>query len=174
MKLSNEPPPYGCTSNSVPSIEIPPLPLCVTLKTVYVDFLSYMFESTKAFFENSTPNGSRIWSRLKDRIVVTLATPNGWDVTQQGFLREAAVEASLVDPADAEERIEFVTEGEAAVHYVLAYHKHDWLETGSQFIVVDAGGSTVDSTLYECKALKPNMILRELCASECIQVLAYS
>ena len=107
---------------------------------------------------------------MEDHIVVTLATPNGWDVTQQGFLREVAVEAGLVTPANAEERLEFVTEGEAAVHYILAYQKHDWLEPGSQFIVADAGGSTVDSTLYDCKAVEPRVILHEMCASECIQV----
>ena len=37
------------------------------------------------------------------------------------------------------------------------------------FAVVDAGGSTVDSTLYECKETTPKLILEEVCASECIQ-----
>ena len=37
------------------------------------------------------------------------------------------------------------------------------------FAVVDAGGSTVDSTLYECKMTTPKLILEEVCASECIQ-----
>ncbi len=37
------------------------------------------------------------------------------------------------------------------------------------FAVVDAGGSTVDSTLYECKETTPKLILEEVCASECVQ-----
>ena len=37
------------------------------------------------------------------------------------------------------------------------------------FAVVDAGGSTVDSTLYECKKTTPKLILEEVCASECVQ-----
>jgi len=37
------------------------------------------------------------------------------------------------------------------------------------FAVVDAGGSTVDSTLYECKGTTPKLILEEVCASECVQ-----
>ena len=37
------------------------------------------------------------------------------------------------------------------------------------FAVVDAGGSTVDSTLYECKKVTPKLILEEACASECVQ-----
>jgi hypothetical protein len=170
MKISNEPPSYGSTSNSASSFEIPSLPSHVTLKRVYVDFLRYMFKSTKAFFENNMLNGISIWSRLEARILVILATPNGWDVAQQGFLREAAVEAGLMPQANAREQLEFVTEGEAAVHYVLDYQTHGWLEPGSQFIIVDAGGSTVDSTLYDCKAVKPHVILREVCASDCIQV----
>ena len=37
------------------------------------------------------------------------------------------------------------------------------------FAVVDAGGSTVDSTLYECKEITPKLILEEVCASQCVQ-----
>ncbi len=37
------------------------------------------------------------------------------------------------------------------------------------FAVVDAGGSTVDSTLYECKETTPKLTLEEVCASECVQ-----
>ena len=37
------------------------------------------------------------------------------------------------------------------------------------FAVVDAGGSTVDSTLYECKKATPKLILKEVRASECVQ-----
>ena len=37
------------------------------------------------------------------------------------------------------------------------------------FAVVDAGGSTVDSTLYKCKKVTPKLILKEVCASECVQ-----
>jgi len=37
------------------------------------------------------------------------------------------------------------------------------------FAIVDAGGSTVDSTLYECKGTTPRLILEEVRASECVQ-----
>ncbi|KAG9023827.1 hypothetical protein FS842_005635 [Serendipita sp. 407] len=36
------------------------------------------------------------------------------------------------------------------------------------FAVTDAGGSTVDSTLYECKSVNP-LVLEEVCESECVQ-----
>ena len=64
----------------------------------------------------------------------------------------------------------FVTEGEASVHYTLDYTQSvQWLRKGALFAVVDAGGSTVDSTLYACKETTPKLILEEVCASECVQ-----
>jgi len=66
--------------------------------------------------------------------------------------------------------LRFVTEGEASVHYALDYTQSaQWLRKGVVFAVVDAGGSTVDSTLYECKETTPKLILEEVCASECVQ-----
>ena len=64
----------------------------------------------------------------------------------------------------------FVSEGEASVHYALNYTPTvQWLRKGLLFAVVDAGGSTVDSTLYKCKMITPKLILEEVCASECVQ-----
>ena len=69
-----------------------------------------------------------------------------------------------------ESRLRFVTEGEASVHYALDYAPFaQWLRKGVFFAVVDAGGSTVDSTLYECKETTPKLLLEEVCASECVQ-----
>lgn len=68
-------------------------------------------------------------------------------------------------------RLEFVTEGEASVHYALAHTQSQaWLTKDTLFAVTDAGGSTVDSTLYECKKTSPELVLEEVCASECVQV----
>jgi hypothetical protein len=133
--------------------------------------MRFLFQSTQNFFEETTPNGVGIWNRLRHSITVILATPNGWDTTQHGFLRKAAVEAELVRDEDADLRLEYVTESEASVHYALAHTKsRAWLRSGSLFMVTDAGGSTVDSVLYECTAVTPKLVLREVCASECIQV----
>lgn len=72
---------------------------------------------------------------------------------------------------DADSLLEYVTEGEASVHYALAHSQSaTWLRKGVMFAVTDAGGSTVDSTLYECKEITPKLILEEVCSSECVQV----
>ena len=56
------------------------------------------------------------------------------------------------------------------MHYALEYTQSaQWLRKGIVFTVVDAGGSTVDSTLYECKETSPKLILEEARASECVQ-----
>lgn len=175
MRISDDPPPYTSTNVYIPppTIEIPPLPPNVPLKSVYVDFLSYMFRHTQDFFVNGTPAGSPIWTRLKDanNIVLILATPNGWDTGQQSFLKDAVMQAGLVQKSKIESHLHFVTEGEASVHYALAHSRgHTWLKPGIMFAVTDAGGSTVDSTLYACKALVPKLKLEEVCASECVQV----
>ncbi|KAG8753752.1 hypothetical protein FRC14_005759 [Serendipita sp. 396] len=171
MNFSDEPPAYDNDTSASPAMEIPPLPSNVTLAEVYTDFMRYVFGGFRTFFQKTTPNGLAIWDRLSSNIVVVLTTPNGWDTRQQEFLKEAAQEAGIVQSEeDADLRIEFVTEGEASVHYVLGKINHKtWLKKGSMFAVTDAGGSTVDSTLYVCKALEPKLELEEVCASECVQ-----
>ncbi|KAG8846504.1 hypothetical protein FRB91_000722 [Serendipita sp. 411] len=170
LKQSDNPPGYGSNSNYSSKLEIPPLPASVTLQRVYVDIMKYLLDHTKQFFEGHVSNGESIWRRLRHRMEFVLATPNGWDITQQGFLRRAAITAKLVTAGDADTLIKFVTEGEASVHYTLAYSpSKSWLSAGTIFAVIDAGGSTVDSTLYRCKSLEPHIELEEVCASECIQ-----
>ncbi|KAG8830437.1 hypothetical protein FRC18_008098, partial [Serendipita sp. 400] len=171
MKISDRPPAYDSDGNTSPSMEIPPLPSNVTLTKVYSDFMRYVFSGFRTFFQETTPNGVAIWDRLSSSIVIVLTIPNGWDTRQQGFLKQAAREADIVQSEeDADLRIDFVTEGEASVHYVLGKVNHrTWLKKGTMFAVTDAGGSTVDSTLYVCKALEPKLELEEVCASECVQ-----
>jgi hypothetical protein len=173
MKVSNLPPPYGSPTNTS-TFEIPPLPSRVTVEKVYTDFMKYLIVNTQKCFEESIPNGQAVWRRLRETMVVVLTTPNGWDLAQQGTLRNAAIAVGLVKEGNAHELLDFVTEGEASVHYALAYSQSKtWLFPGSMFAVVDAGGSTVDSTLYECKSTDPKVILEEVCPSGCVQVSGY-
>lgn len=166
--MPSQPRPYGTNSDA---FEIPPLPPSLAVHQLYTDFMKYLMENTQAAFEKSIPNGAAIWRRLRDTMVLILTTPNGWDFTQQSLLRKAAVAAGIVSEERAYDLLEFVTEGEASVHYVLAYSQSKtWLKADSIFAVVDAGGSTIDSTLYECKLTDPTIVLEEACPSECVQV----
>jgi hypothetical protein len=169
MKISHLPPSYEKPDES-PQIEIPPLPQNTTLAHIYSSFIEYLYTKTKKFFVESLPNGQNIWDRLEDSIVMIFCIPNGWDISQQTFIRNAVINAGLVSANEADDRIEFITEGEASVHYAVAYTSSArWLKGDTMFTVIDTGGSTIDSTLYECKSIKP-LRLEEVCASECVQV----
>lgn len=159
----------GAKSKSIP-LEIPPLPPSTTILSVYVDFMKYLYRLTRLFIDNNTFSGHSTWDRLKNDIKIVMATPNGWDTTQHLFLRKVAILSGIVEEKNADSHLTFVTEGEASVHYALAHNRSGWLKAGTNFVVTDAGGSTADSTLYECKSTSPSVALTELCASECVQV----
>ncbi|KAG8813629.1 hypothetical protein FRC17_001476 [Serendipita sp. 399] len=150
-------------------LEIPSPPPGVSLPQVYADFIQYLYKGTKDFFVNNTPNGQRIWSRLEGTMPMIFCTPNGWDISEHDFLTQAAIRAGIVDPSKAAERLWFITEGEASVHYSLAHTQTaEWLKGETIFAVTDADGSTVDSTLYRCRGKRP-LVLEEVCASACVQ-----
>ena len=90
---------YGSTTGIVPTIEIPPLPPMVSLKKIYADLLGYLFDHStlalttlilmltfvkaREFFKNNTVDGASIWTRLGQQVTICLATPNGWETSQQ-------------------------------------------------------------------------------------------
>ncbi|KAG8791408.1 hypothetical protein FRC16_000428, partial [Serendipita sp. 398] len=156
--------------NSPPPLQIPDLPSGIDKERVYIDVIKYLFINTKRHFVEKTPGGVAIWDRLRSSMEFIFAIPNGWDSKQQNFLRQAAIAAGLVSSSDAAMQINFVSEGEASVHFALAYGSTKaWLEDGMEFAVVDAGGSTVDSTLYTCASMSPELELKEVRQSECVQ-----
>lgn len=97
------------------------LPPGVSLRQVYADFLGYLLQHTKSFFEDRILDGKQIWMRYQPKMEVVIAHPNGWGIREQTFLREAAVEAGFADRASAPTKIRFVTEAEASVHFCI-YH----------------------------------------------------
>lgn len=149
---------------------VPPLPSDISLKRVYRDLLRYLFNHAQDFYLQQ-PGATAVWERLKNDRYFIFTTPNGWDTIQQQFLFQAAVEADLIGGNDADLHLDFISEGEASVHFSLANGASAiWLQEGMLFAVIDAGGSTVDSTLYKCNKRSPRLVLSEQCASVCIQV----
>jgi len=71
----------------------------VSLKKIYADLLGYLFDhgtptlatliltltlaKAREFFKNNTVDGTRIWTRLGQQVTICLATPNGWETSQQ-------------------------------------------------------------------------------------------
>ncbi|KDQ12467.1 hypothetical protein BOTBODRAFT_176407 [Botryobasidium botryosum FD-172 SS1] len=152
-------------------INVDPLPPRVTVDQIYADFLGYLFSQTKRFFKERILDGSNTWETLASTIEFVIAHPNGWDIGEQGILRHAAVAANLVPSIyAAQERVHFVSEAEASVHFVLVHADLDKrLKVSDNFIVCDAGGSTVDTTLYTVDETAPLIRLKERRASACVQ-----
>ena len=94
------------------------LPRGKTIIDVYADFMRYLFDSTKALFKSSEPNGELRWASISNSIELVLTHPNGWGGPQQTKLRTAAVEAGIVpDTPAGHSNVHFVTEGEASFSF---------------------------------------------------------
>jgi hypothetical protein len=110
-----------------------------------------------------------IWQRLDDSLLIILTVPNGWTLAEQDLLQNACCEC--IKDGDTHDDLYFVTEGEASAHWALAYSRSSaCLLKGITFAIVDAGKSTVDSTVYEVIDTEPRIMLHEACASECVQM----
>ena len=104
---------YESTTGVAPTFEIPPLPAMVSLKKIYADLLGYLFDhSTLAlnypfliltlaeardFFKNNTVDGTDIWTRLGQQLTICLATPNGWETSQQVRLYHPSMTTACID-----------------------------------------------------------------------------
>ncbi|KEP48820.1 putative heat shock 70 kDa protein 12A [Rhizoctonia solani 123E] len=148
-------------------MKMEPLPPGITLAQIYSDFLGYLLKHTKAFVEKRMARGKEVWEKHKPTMEVVIAHPNGWDTPEQDFLRKAAIDSGFVD---SESQVQFVTEAEASVHYCI-HHSNlsSKLQVGTNLAVCDAGGSTVDTTLYSIVSTTPVLQLREVKASDTVQ-----
>ncbi|KII95456.1 hypothetical protein PLICRDRAFT_170106 [Plicaturopsis crispa FD-325 SS-3] len=129
---------------------IPPLPLNKTAVNVLADFMRYLLQCTKTYIEETHASGPALWASLADHIDFILSHPNGWEGVQQSQIRQAAVLAGLVpDTQGGHARVQFVTEGEASLHFCLSNDlASDVIQGGAGVIIVDAGGGTVDLSAY--------------------------
>ena len=100
------------TAGTVPTSEIPRLPP-VSLKKIYADLLGYLFDHgtpvlttlilkltlTKArrYFKKHTVDGPSIWTRLGHQVTICLATPNGWETSQQVRLYRSSMSITWSD-----------------------------------------------------------------------------
>ncbi|CAE6394322.1 unnamed protein product [Rhizoctonia solani] len=151
-------------------LKLDDLPQGVTLRQIYADFLGYLLRHTQTFFEDRIIDGRRIWQKYSSTKEIVIAHPNGWSLREQSFLREAAIDAGLVDHGQASSNIRFVTEAEASVHFCI-HHTNigNRLQPGSNFVICDAGGSTTDTVVYTLASARPTLKLQEKQASACVQ-----
>jgi hypothetical protein len=103
------------------NIPCPELPASKTIIDVYADFYRYLYERAQQYIkETNTALGALVWNSLGSNIDFVLSHPNGWEGAQQSAMRRAAIKAGLVpDTPAGNNRISFVTEGEASLDYCI-------------------------------------------------------
>ncbi|PPQ99006.1 hypothetical protein CVT24_003488 [Panaeolus cyanescens] len=146
--------------------QIPELPLGKDVVEVFGDFLRYIYACAQSYIIQSHPGGSSLWDILGDDIEFILTHPNGYEGVQQEMMRKAAILGGLVGtPEDAQEKIKFVTEGEASLHYCIqcGLDIGAMKQEGHGVMVVDAGGGTIDISTYQQK----DDAFEEIAAAEC-------
>ncbi|KIJ93873.1 hypothetical protein K443DRAFT_377119 [Laccaria amethystina LaAM-08-1] len=147
--------------------QLPPLPPGKSVIDVLADFLRYLFQCTQTYIEGTYPRDANLWPSLVNDMDFLLSHPNGWGVPQQTQMREAAVFAGLVpDDRSGRNRIFFVTEGEANLHFAI----HNGLSPSTLMesegvIIVDAGGGTIDISDFACNADIPTF--NEIAPPQC-------
>ena len=85
----------------------------VSLKKIYADLLGYLFDhgtialaalllmltlaKARIYFNKHTVDGDSIWTRLGHQVTICLATPNGWDISQQVGLYHPSMAIACID-----------------------------------------------------------------------------
>ncbi|KAL0064092.1 hypothetical protein AAF712_008952 [Marasmius tenuissimus] len=128
--------------------DLPPLPPNKKPIDIFADFLRYLHKCTINFIKEN--RGAEFFSSVEHEIEYVLSHPNGWEGAQQAQMRQAAISAGLVSADEADSRLQFVTEGEASLHYCINKGVMRDVDDDGQkgFIIVDAGGGTIDVSAY--------------------------
>ncbi|KIO27477.1 glycoside hydrolase family 11 protein [Tulasnella calospora MUT 4182] len=136
-----------------PKVDLPP---DRTVVDVFGDFLKYMYDCVRDHIINTHVDGNQRWSSLHGKAHFVLR------------MREAAIGGGLIpDTPEGHERVEFVTEGEASFHWCIDQAiAGAALKEGTNIVVADLGGGTVDVSSFLVKATKP-LRLQEQMAPEC-------
>ncbi|KIL54244.1 hypothetical protein M378DRAFT_92924, partial [Amanita muscaria Koide BX008] len=153
-------PPHLAPSQEFELQKLRSFPKNKTPVQVFGDFLGYLFQSTKKYIIESE---TWSWNSVEKNTYFVLSHPNGWEGKQQSQMRKAAAAAGLVDKSEALERISFVSEGEASLHFCL--NKKPTLSNERDgILIVDCGGGTIDVSAYS-QTIKGKF--KEITPSEC-------
>ncbi|TEB37932.1 hypothetical protein FA13DRAFT_1725557 [Coprinellus micaceus] len=142
---------------------LPPLPSNKTVVQLFSDYMKYLLECAKQYISDA--HGKTVCTSLQSDITFVLTHPNGCNGSQQAQMRQAAIQAGLVPNTEAgRSRINFVTEGEATLHFCLGNGLA--LENTQQpgVLIVDVGESVIDVSAYR---QLPNCSFEEITIPEC-------
>ncbi|KZT00293.1 uncharacterized protein LAESUDRAFT_732387 [Laetiporus sulphureus 93-53] len=146
-----------------------PVPPGKTIIDIYADFVSYLYRCTRSYIVETHAGGDVLWKSVEGNIDFVFSHPDGWGGWQQTKMRHAAVQAGLIpDSLEGHARVQFVTEGEASIHYCIASGLAiDSIKDDKTVMIVDAGGGTVDINTYQI-ANDDTLSMEEIARPECI------
>ncbi|KAG8718337.1 hypothetical protein FRC09_012815 [Ceratobasidium sp. 395] len=132
-----------------------------------IDFLSCLWDYAKQQITREIGAVADL-----DSADVWLTVPAAWDAKGCDIMREAAIQAGLVQNAAAtkgtdknwRDRLRIITEPEAAaVHCAHLTNLHQ-LRPSQNFMICDAGGGTVDLAIYKILGSLTSLEIGEVCA----------
>ncbi|KAL7310416.1 hypothetical protein PS15m_009919 [Mucor circinelloides] len=91
-----------------------------------------------------------------------LTVPAIWSDESKAIMREASIKAGIIEQDDPIHRLELISEPEAAAAYCEYKYKSWNLSNGNTFMIVDAGGGTVDLITYLIEDVTPPRTLKEV------------
>ena len=110
--------PKGLQSSPINDNDIPQLPRTRSGVEILGDFLKYLYKCARTYIQEA--HGDGFWRSVENHVEFVLTHPNGWEGAQQSQIRRAAVLADLIpDSQEGQSNVQFVTEGEASLHYCL-------------------------------------------------------
>jgi len=139
----------------------------LTVRKIITDLLTLMREHLTEYVEDSY--GVKI-DDVPTQFCLTV--PAGWTEDVKQLYKEAASDAGLGCglPGDKSGAVDVVMEPECAALCAVLNDKNrvDQLRAGQVFMVLDAGGGTVDMTLHEVQERPEGLVLSEKVMSRCI------
>ncbi|KAK7440018.1 hypothetical protein VKT23_017271 [Stygiomarasmius scandens] len=143
---------------------LPQLPPGKKAINLIIDFLSCLWEYAKEQITRDIGavadlNSADVW----------LTVPAAWDARGCEIMREAAIQAGLVQSSRAgdtswRERLRIITEPEAAAVHCAHLTDLHRLKPSQNFIVCDAGGGTVDLAVYKIIGQLSDLEIAEIAA----------
>ncbi|CAB4408730.1 unnamed protein product [Rhizophagus irregularis] len=126
---------------NMPDNEKPVMPKGINYRKAIVDYLKCMGKLIKETIGTRWPN-----VKFMDQVLIILTVPAGFSDQAKAIMRECIYEAGLIN-IKSSERLQFTTEPEAAAVYCMKVLKEHILDiVGTNFLIVDCGGGTVDLT----------------------------
>ncbi|KAG2229082.1 hypothetical protein INT48_005351 [Thamnidium elegans] len=142
-------------------VDIPTLPLGFNITKVIADYLRELYYHTYNILCNVKGK-----TMDKSKVRFCLTVPAVWTEKAKIIMRDAAIEANIIDANDHQDRLLLVGEPEAAALYCNTMLNQYNLKHGATFLICDAGGGTVDLVVYRINDNEDQKYLIEVAAGD--------